>query len=108
MFPLFHTGVSISLTPTPQTVFVGEPLLCRTSLVSSNAKDLLQLQWLFPNGSAVSQQSNDSVTQQYNDNSVGLSFNSVTALQGSYSCNYTLNGEQRSQTVSVSGEMELT
>ena len=107
MFPLFHTGVSISLTPTPQTVFVGEPLLCTTRLVSSNAKNLLQLQWLFPNGTAVSQQSNDSVTQQYNDNSVGLSFNSVTAPQGNYSCRYTLNGKQRSQTVSVSGEMEI-
>ena len=107
MFPLFHTGVSISLTPTPQTVFVGEPLLCTTRLVSSNAKDLLQLQWLFPNGTAVSPHSHASVTQQYMNNSVGLSFNSLTALQGSYSCNYALNGEQRSQTVSVSGEMEL-
>ena len=105
MFPLFHTGVSISLTPTPQTAFVGEPLLCTTRLVSSNATDLLQLQWLFPNGSAVSQQSNDGVTQQYMNNSVGLSFNSLTALPGNYSCRYTLNGKQRSHTVSVSGEI---
>ena len=102
MCPLFHTGVSISLTPTPQTVFVGEPLLCTTRLVSS---DLLQLQWLFPNGSAVSQQSNDGVKQQYMNNSVGLSFNSLTALPGNYSCRYTLNGQKRSHTVSVSGEI---
>ena len=36
----------------PQTIFVGKPLLCTTRLVSSNATDLLLLQWLFPNGTA--------------------------------------------------------
>ena len=109
---MFHAGVNVSVTSapdSPQTVFVGEPVLCRTRLVSSNATDLLHLQWFFPNGTAVSQRShaNVTVTQQYNANSVGLSFNSLTALPGGYSCRYTLNGRQRRKTVSISGEMEI-
>ena len=106
-----HAGVNVSFTSalaSPLTVTVGEPLLCTTRLVSSDATRLLQLQWLFPNGTVVSQRSHGNVTQQHNVNSVGLSFNSLTApnLKGNYLCNYTLNGKQRSHIVSVSGERQ--
>ena len=103
VFAVFHTGVNVSFT-SPRTAFVGEPLLCTTSLVTSNATSLLQLRWSFPNGTAVSQDSRVSVTQQ--DNVISLSFNNLEAPKGDYSCNYTLNGKRRSQRVSVSGEME--
>ena len=107
VFAVFHTGVNVSFTSapaSPRTAFVGEPLLCTTSLVTSNATSLLQLRWSFPNGTAVSQDSRVSVTQQ--DNAISLSFNNLEAPKGDYSCNYTLNGKLRSQRVSVSGEME--
>ena len=106
MSVVFHTGVNVTFTSADdslQPVVLGEPVVCSSMLVS-NATQLLKLQWLFPNGTAVLQDSRVNVTQQFN--SISLSFNSVAALTGNYLCNYTLNGRQRSEAVSVSGEIE--
>ena len=104
---VLYTGVNVSLTSElaldSQTAVLGEPVVCSSMLVSK-AAHLLKLQWMFPNGTAVSQDSNVHVTKQYN--SISLSFTSIAAQRGNYSCNYMLNGRQRSETVSISGEIE--
>jgi hypothetical protein len=95
----FASGSSIDSS---QTIILGDPLVCSSVLVS-NSRRLLNLQWLFPNGTAVSHDSNVNVTNQYN--STSLIFISLAAELGNYTCSYTLNGKQRSRVITVSGEV---
>lgn len=102
-----ESGIRISLSSAPaasQTVFVGEQLLCSSSLpITSNATvRLLRLRWTFPNGTTISERRHGDVTQQRNATSVGLFFNSVKAPHGNYSCKYRLNGQERSHSLYIS------
>ena len=105
-----HTGVSISLKSTsksPPAIVLGEPILCATTLkLSSVAKRVLQLHWTYPNGIPIAHGCPGSVAEQYNVDSATLTFTNVDAPRGNYSCKYTLNGRNRSQIVSVAGEMD--